>query len=202
MRIKTLVFDFGNVLGLFDHRIVVARLAKLANLPSETIRQWLLTDELEDAYESGRLSTAELLQYGRRTCGFRCSDEELMLAIGDMFRRNDAVCDLLPRLKQRHRLLLLSNTNEIHSKHFRQQFADDLRHFDALVLSHEVAMRKPHPGIYAHCLELAGCAPSECVFIDDLQANVAAARACGWHGIVYADTESLRRDLADLGIRV
>jgi putative hydrolase of the HAD superfamily len=200
MRIKTIVFDFGNVLGFFDHRMVVARLARLANLPPETIRQWLLTEELEDAYESGQLSTAELLQYGRRTCGFRCSDDELMQAIADMFRRNDSVCDLLPGLKERHRLLLLSNTNEIHANHFRRQFAADLRHFDALVLSHEVGVRKPHPTIYAHCLKLAGCAPSECVFIDDLPANITAARACGWHGIVYSDLDALRRGLAELDV--
>jgi putative hydrolase of the HAD superfamily len=200
MRIKTLVFDFGNVIGFFDHRIVVARLARLASLPPETIRKWLLTDELEDAYESGRLSTAELLQYGRRTCGFRCTDEELMQAIADMFRRNDALCDHLPQLNERHRLLLLSNTNEIHSNHFRRQFADDLRHFDAMVLSHEVGIRKPHPGIYAHCLKLADCEPSECVFIDDLPVNIEAARACGWRGIVYSEFEGLRRELTKLGV--
>jgi putative hydrolase of the HAD superfamily len=202
MRIKTLVFDFGNVLGLFDHRIVVERLSRLANLPPQMIRRWLLTEELEDAYESGRLSTAELLQYGRRTCGFRCSDDELRLAIADMFWRNDAVCDLLPGLKDRYRLLLLSNTNEIHSKHFRRQFADDLRFFDAMVLSHEVGIRKPHPDVYGHCLKLAACAPSECVFIDDLPANITAARACGWHGIVYTSIENLRRDFAELGVQL
>src|SRR5262249_31728200 len=87
MRIKTLVFDFGNVIGLFDHRIVVERLSRLADLPQETIRRHLLNEELEVAYESGKLSTAELLRYARRTCGFRCSDDELILAIADMFRR-------------------------------------------------------------------------------------------------------------------
>jgi putative hydrolase of the HAD superfamily len=202
MAIRTVVFDFGNVIGFFDHRIAIDNLAMHAGLPAETIRQCLFTDELEDAYESGRLSTPDLLQYARQTCGFRCSDEDLITAIGDMFWPNEDICALLPRLKSHYRLVLLSNTNDIHSRYFRLQFAEHLSHFDALVLSHEVGIRKPTLAIYEHCLGLAGCAPSECVFIDDLAANIAAARACGWHGIVYTDIDALRREFEALGIVV
>jgi putative hydrolase of the HAD superfamily len=117
-----------------------------------------------------------------------------------MFTPNNQVCALVPALRPRYRLVLLSNTNELHAAHYRQQFAATLAHFDALVLSHEVRMRKPCAEIYAHCLEIAGSTPRECLFIDDLPENIEAARACGWQGIVYHRGLDLRRELHKFGV--
>ena len=93
-----------------------------------------------------------------------------------------------------------SNTNELHARQFLEQFADRLQHFDALVLSHKIGVRKPKAGFFEHCIRLAECAPAECLFIDDLAANVAGARACGWQGIVYTSFPDLRQQLMALGI--
>ncbi len=57
--IKTIVFDFGNVLGFFDYSITTARLARHAHLSADAIRRFLYGGELEDAYESGRISSAD-----------------------------------------------------------------------------------------------------------------------------------------------
>ena len=80
------------------------------------------------------------------------------------------------------------------------QFEEELRPFRHLVLSHEVGVRKPKREIFVHAQRLAGCAPHELVFIDDLPANVEGAVACGWRGIVYTGVEELRRQLATLGV--
>ncbi|HWG41203.1 MAG TPA: HAD-IA family hydrolase, partial [Gemmataceae bacterium] len=89
---------------------------------------------------------------------------------------------------------------ELHAIQFRRQFADTLAHFDALVLSHEVGLRKPCADIYTHCHKLADGQPSQCLFIDDLSANIEAARACGWQGIVYHPGLDLPRELKKLGV--
>src|SRR5262249_16181099 len=133
-------------------------------------------------------------------CGLRCSDEAAAAAYADIFRPNESVCELLPRLKGRYRLLLGSNTNDLHARQFLRQLDEPLGHFDALVLSHEVGSRKPAPAFYRHCQSLAGCAAEECLFIDDLPANVLGARACGWHGVVYTTTDNLLNELAALGV--
>jgi putative hydrolase of the HAD superfamily len=199
-QIKTIVFDFGKVIGFFDHELVYEKLAPLAGVSGETVRSVLFDAQLEVEYESGRMTTTDLLRHVRETCGFRCPDEELIAGYADMFWPNQPVCDLVPRLTPRYRLLLLSNTNEMHANQFRRQFADTLRHFDALVLSHEVGWRKPAPDIYTHCQRLAECEPAECVFIDDLPRNIDGARACGWEGIIYRDLDDLRQRLTDLGV--
>ena len=109
---------------------------------------------------------------------------------------------MVPRLKPQYRLLMGSNTNELHSRHFLQQFAETVRHFDGLVLSHEVGFRKPRPEFFRHAERLAECGAAECLFIDDLPANVAGARALGWQGIVYARDTDLPAELAKLGVRL
>jgi putative hydrolase of the HAD superfamily len=169
-------------------------------MPWADIHAFLFGSQLEDDYESGRIGTAEFVRLVRDGCRLRCPGEQIRADYADIFWPNPEVCDLIPRLASRYRLLLLSNTNELHTGRFRPQFADTLRHFAGLVLSHEVGARKPRAEIFQHAQRLAGCLPQECVFIDDLPANVAGARAVGWHGIVYPGHADLVRRLAELGI--
>jgi putative hydrolase of the HAD superfamily len=198
--IRTIVFDFGNVIGFFDHRLTLERLTAHTDLSADAMRAAFYGADLEDAYEAGRLSTPLFLQRLREIGKLRCTADYLAAAWADIFRPNPDVCALLPHLKSRYRLLLGSNTNELHSRQFRRQFAEHLGHFDALVLSHEIGVRKPRAGFFQHCQRLAGCASGECLFIDDLPANVAGARALGWHGVVYTGIEDLRERLTGLGV--
>jgi epoxide hydrolase-like predicted phosphatase len=63
---------------------------------------------------------------------------------------------------------------------------DRLRtHFDVLVVSGEVGLRKPDPAIYALAAERLALPPSRIVFVDDLEPNVTAARRCGLWGILH-----------------
>ena len=55
--------------------------------------------------------------------------------------------------------------------------------FDVVVISGEVGMRKPEPEIFRHVLDLIGLEAAECVFVDDLPHNVAAAVALGMVGV-------------------
>jgi putative hydrolase of the HAD superfamily len=59
--------------------------------------------------------------------------------------------------------------------------------FDVVVISAEVGMRKPEKRIFRHATSLLGLDPAECVFVDDIQANVAAAEALGMTAILHTD---------------
>ncbi|RBQ17048.1 HAD family phosphatase [Spongiactinospora rosea] len=59
--------------------------------------------------------------------------------------------------------------------------------FDAVVISGEVGMRKPEPGIFEHALGQVGLSAGECVFVDDIEANIVAARGLGITGIHHRD---------------
>jgi putative hydrolase of the HAD superfamily len=70
--------------------------------------------------------------------------------------------------------------------------------FDAVVISGEVGMRKPEPGIFRHAAATLGLEPQECVFIDDIEANVAAAVACGMTGVHHIDAPTTAAALEQL----
>jgi glucose-1-phosphatase len=198
--IDTLAFDFGQVIGFFDHGRTLAKLVSYTDFTAQQIYAAVYDGELEDAFESGRIGEPEFLARFRTLCRLRCDEDFLAAAIADIFWPNEPLCALLPQLKQRYRLVLGSNTNPIHARRFLAQFADELRYFDASVLSFEIGARKPGRGFYEHVIRAARCPPERCVFVDDLPANVAGARASGLEGIVYANFETLREALLKLGI--
>jgi putative hydrolase of the HAD superfamily len=198
--IKTIIFDFGNVIGFFSHRLTSQRWAAYADEPQEIIHAYLFGGELETGFDSGRLSAAQLLKQARERFSLRCTDEVLANAFADIFRPNLDVCELVPRLRPRYRLLLASNTNELHCRQFKHQFADTLKHFDGFIFSHEIGVCKPQPAFFKHCLALADAGPEQCLFIDDMGQNVAGALSCGLQAIQYSGQENLPARLANLGV--
>ena len=70
--------------------------------------------------------------------------------------------------------------------------------FDAVVISAEVGMRKPEERIFRHAIGLIGLAPGECVFIDDMSANVQAAEALGMRGVLHTQAATTVAELAEL----
>ena len=75
--------------------------------------------------------------------------------------------------------------------------------FDAVVISGEVGMRKPEERIFRHAVGLLGLAPEECVFIDDIEVNVAAAEAVGMTAVLHDDPAVTVARLGEiLGLRL
>jgi glucose-1-phosphatase len=197
---KAIVFDFGNVVGFFDHGKTLRRLADHTDLSVEEMRKRFYAAHLEEAFESGAIDGDAFVRRLQTLGRLRCDPEFIAEAWGDIFTPNEPVCALIGHLKRKYKLLLGSNTNELHARKFREQFADTLSNFDALVLSFEVKARKPERQFFEACQRLANCAPQECFFIDDLPANVAGARSLGWNGVVYTGFEQLRQELTRLNV--
>lgn len=71
-----------------------------------------------------------------------------------------------------------------------------------VIVSGREGMAKPDRRIFELVVERFGVDPSRAVFVDDKTVNVDAARGVGFHGVVFTDTGSLRRDLRALGLPV
>lgn len=199
---KTIIFDFGNVVGFFDHWRTLRKLERFTDMPAQDMYAKIYAGALEDAFESGTIGEDEFLERFCDGCRLKCTRTDLADAMADIFWPNPEICALIPKLQGRYRLLLGSNTNIIHSRCFRKQFAEVFAHFDALVLSHEIGVRKPKVEFFMHCQTLAAGEPSQCLFIDDISENVASARALGWKGIVYQPNNGLLDELSAAGVRV
>jgi 2-haloacid dehalogenase len=67
--------------------------------------------------------------------------------------------------------------------------------FDGMLLSGEEGMTKPDPAIFRLLLDRFGLDPGATVFVDDSEANVAAARELGIDAVRFTGPGQLRREL-------
>lgn len=66
---------------------------------------------------------------------------------------------------------------------------------DGAVLSCNIHMIKPDKEIYEYLFKTYDLVPGECVFLDDLPANIEKAKSLGMKGIVFTDKESAQAKL-------
>ncbi|MFC4949893.1 HAD-IA family hydrolase [Pseudonocardia sp. GCM10023141] len=58
---------------------------------------------------------------------------------------------------------------------------------DVLLYSHEIGIAKPDPRAYQLTCERLAVEPTGAVFVDDVPANVEAARQIGMHAVLHTD---------------
>jgi FMN phosphatase YigB (HAD superfamily) len=75
-----------------------------------------------------------------------------------------------------------------------------LEKFDGVIVSGLERLVKPDPRIFRLFCERYGLAPESCVFIDDSEPNVIAARKFGMEAIQFTSPEDLRARLIEYGL--
>jgi len=99
--------------------------------------------------------------------------------------------ELLERLKnKKYKLILASNTNELHYDWFKKQFEEALALFEDEVISFKIEYRKPEKEFYDYCVERSGYKALQCVFIDDRLDFINVARGMGVKSIWYTSIDS------------
>ena len=111
--------------------------------------------------------------------------------------RNEELVAFVMSLRPRYKTALLSNVGQgVMETLFSED--DRAKLFDAVVLSGEAGMAKPHPEIYELTASRLGLRTDECVMVDDLTKNAEGAEAVGMKGIVYSSVGQLQVDLRRL----
>lgn len=186
---QVLLLDLGNVLAFFDHQQACRALADLSAPPrtAAEMHRAIFASGLERDFDRGRLSAPEFVERLRGLCP-GASDQALTAAWGNIFRPNPIVIGALPRLKQAGvRIVLASNTNELHYAWLQHRLPDALALADAAALSCQIGETKPSAAFFDACLRLAGTDASACFFVDDKPEYVDAARHLGIDGLLYGD---------------
>jgi putative hydrolase of the HAD superfamily len=75
---------------------------------------------------------------------------------------------------------------------------DSYRIFDPVVLSWQVGSAKPQGRIFEVLIETLHLNPHEVLLIDDVAANITAAKDLGLRGLLFTDAETLKSNLASL----
>ena len=130
---RCIVFDFGNVIALFYHMVACRHLASLSRQPLDPadVYERIFKTSLEEDYDCGRVSTSAFIERLRQDLRLDASDDEIARAWCDIFTPNPAIEELIVREKHRGtRLVLASNTNELHYQWFSRVFERVLQLFD------------------------------------------------------------------------
>lgn len=109
------------------------------------------------------------------------------------FRADEAVVDLLRRVREHCPLVLVTNATSWLDEDLARLGLTGLAH--SVVDSARVGVVKPDRRIYEIAAERAGVSPDRCLFVDDRQENVDAAVALGMTGVLHRGAADLRTAL-------
>jgi glucose-1-phosphatase len=197
---SAIFFDLGKVLIDFDFDRFYDRLREFCPLPPDEIRSRLRATGLVERIETGLIEPRPFFEEVRRVLELDLEYERFAEVWSVIFTDTLTPESLLEGLSRRYRLILVSNTNVIHFDGLKISHHHLLRHFYALVVSHEVKAMKPDPAIYRAALAHAGCPPAECFYTDDIPAYIDAARGLGIDAEVFQGRARLEAGLARRGI--
>jgi 2-haloacid dehalogenase len=108
--------------------------------------------------------------------------------------------DILHKLKGNSHLLYgLSNWSAETYPRARERYSF-FEWFDDILLSGDVELVKPDPAIFNLLLNKVNLSPSECLMIDDAQANIDSAAELGFSTIHFNSPENLQTELQRLNI--
>lgn len=191
--VKNIIFDFGNVLFDLDLPAIERNLKLLCGENFAAAKEKLLRDKVFELYETGGLSTEEFVDTLRLAAQPPLTEGQVVAAWNSIFiGMPKARFEMLLQLRQRYKVFLLSNINDLHASWIddymvREHGIGDFhaRYFDGVYYSHLIRLRKPDREAYEYVLADAELIPEETVFFDDMEINVEAARELGIRGILH-----------------
>ncbi len=200
--IRNIVFDMGNVLIMFDPEVFMDREGVTDPEDRKLIRREVFQSVEWAQMDSGILTEKTAEPFILRRLPERLHDVASRLLNNWAIPGSEieGMKDLVRELKEAgYAIYLLSNASV--AQHRYWPLFPISRYFDGKLISCDVKTIKPMWEIYHLFTDRFGLNPEECLFIDDLPANVAAAIACGWSGIVFhGDSAELKEKLREDGI--
>jgi len=186
--LTTIIFDFDGVFTKDEYRCM-----------RRICADEKLLETLESPYYI-RPSSTQLWSDLRNAFHFTQSDQEAI----DLYNLEDDEqraykLEMLAYAKSlvgKFSLFLLSNQVTDRTSFLRRN--EDLSMFDAVFFSDELALRKPDLQVYKEVLIRTKKQASECLFVDDCQENILAAKKVGMNIHLFKDCESLSLQLATL----
>jgi putative hydrolase of the HAD superfamily len=206
-RIQAIVSDFIGVLttpiaGVFT------QFQEDIGIPPEALRDALQRSAQRTGdnplfeLECGRMSENDFLTALERELQQEFGRKVSMRAFTDHYwaslsHNEDLVAFLRAARETGYRLALLTNNVQEWEPRWRPKWPiDEL--FETVVDSGFVGMRKPDPEIFELTLHRLELPADACVFIDDLEHNVVAAREVGLHAVHFRDTQQAIGEVREL----
>lgn len=179
--IRCVMFDFGNVLMLFDSQRWYDFIQSRQRFGSPSSYQFF-NFEFVAQYDLGQIDEFDFFELTKRTFRLDVELEEFFFEFTANMRPDLRMLALKQILKQNNiKLAVVSNINRYHFEYVRQKWPGVFMDFDYLALSFRLGIRKPDARIWQTAAKRLKVRPEECFFIDDLEVNINAFEC--WRGV-------------------
>jgi len=204
--IKHLIFDFGGVfLDLKGkHRGVPTNLAKIFNISYEkAVKIW---QENKEDLIIGKETPKDFLVRINALLGVSLDIDktyESWLSLNKMEKSdiNWSLVEYTEKLKSKYKIHMLTNVVALDDTNSKW-YGYVIKHFHNIYKSFEIGYKKPNKEAFLYVLEKNDAKPEECVFIDDIQANIDGAEKLGIKSILYINYKDLLIKLKQAGVEV
>ena len=192
------LFDLGNVLVRFTPESFWQTLGLLEK--DEKSPYILGVKHAAEKFECGKVKTNEFFDELERIFGNRFRREHLRRASASVLTNPIPGMDrLVSKVAQRLSAALVSNTNEFHYAYCMDAIPA-MKMLPKHYLSFKLRVMKPNAEFYRKVLQEERVKADAAVFIDDVDENVAGARAEGIIGILFKNPDDLETQLKQLHI--
>ena len=175
------IFDLGNVIVDIDFNRVMGVWSDYSRVPLANLQKSFVMGEAFQRHERGQISDEEFAAAVCEEMGMALSFDQFSAGWQAIFvGLRQEVIDMMNKLREQgHRVVVLSNTNRLHTYFWPGEYPQIAEAADKIYLSQEMGMRKPDVEIYQKLLEEEGFSASEAVFFDDNADNIKGAQQVG-----------------------
>lgn len=194
---KNIVFDLGAVLLHFNPKELLKDLFGLGDDGGVDVLKWL-KDPIWFDMDRGLFSPE---QVSDRLAG-EFGRENMLKYLYEMANRLKPIpqgIEILNQVRQQgYKTYILSNLSEF--CYIKVKDCDFIKNFDGAIYSYQHKCAKPDEQIYRKLLETYNLKAEECLFIDDLEANINGGKQLGIDGIVCKDHDYVLAQLKFLKV--
>jgi len=187
------IFDLGNVIVDIDFNRVLGAWSDFSRVPLATLKQNFVMGEAFHRHERGEISDEEFAKALCEEMALPLSYEQFSTGWQAVFvaLRPDVI-DVMHKLRAKgDRVVVLSNTNRLHTTFWPEQYPEIRAAADHIYLSQEMGMRKPESRIYQQVLTQEDFSAEDAVFFDDNAENIAGAERVGITSILVANKATI-----------
>ena len=184
--IKSIIFDLGGVILNLNYSKTEDEFKKIGVLNFKEFYSQKKQTLLFDDFEKGKIKPEEFIKSFKESENLKIKEIDFINAWNAMLLEIPIEkLQFIDGLKKDYKIILLSNTNEIHIK----KFEDDLKKnnmleqfykcFDKIYYSSRMGKRKPEENCFNQVLEENGLIAENTLFIDDSVQHIEGAKKAG-----------------------
>jgi HAD superfamily hydrolase (TIGR01509 family) len=189
--ITTIIFDFAGVLTTEGFRSsLLKKLSPKYSFDNQVFNTRF--EEHEEEYMAARIDDKE---FWERVCeGLNIPYEDYASAFATAYQLNPAMVTLIEELKKQYRIILFSDNFNLLSQQLRKdpQLA---KLFEKMFFSNEMKLTKSNPASFKYILGEIKEIPEKCVFTDDKERKLTAAKELGIKTIHFKNVEDFKKEL-------